>query len=436
GMLIAAYTIGALQKGADTLASFSSRGPVTRDGSNRRKPDLTAPGTSIRSAWRGGGYSFSQGTSMATPHVAGAVALLWSAVPSLTGHITATESYLNAAAVPIPSTACGSLAGHPNNLYGYGRLDVLAAVKAAQADFNFPPTADFDFSAPVYVGKTAVFTNLSTGTPPLTSTWNFGDGPLSFGGGTALLPVQHTFIAAGSHTVSLTMTNSLGQSTARHPVMVYRAGVALSPAAAARSGPYNTPLTFTLRLTNTGDLTDTFRLALEGAGRFTGAAPTATHISLLPLAGTRLTVEVSFPFSGTLPLPLTTVVTAASLGDPGRVATATLISLFTNIPDSPPTAAFTYTHYTSDTYPILVNQPATFINLTTGTLPITSTWDFGDGTPGVTIGTAFFPVQHTYAAFGSYTVTLTVTNKFGENVYADTITVTALNWMYLPLVLK
>src|SRR5439155_1284928 len=46
----ASYTAGALNTGTDTIASFSSRGPVTIDGSNRLKPDITAPGTNTRSA--------------------------------------------------------------------------------------------------------------------------------------------------------------------------------------------------------------------------------------------------------------------------------------------------------------------------------------------------------------------------------------------------
>ena len=124
----AAYTVGALNTGTDTIASFSSRGPVIVDGSNRRKPDITAPGTGIRSSVPGGGYSSAfSGTSMATPHVAGAVALLWSARPALKNQIPLTEQVLNDSAVHVSSTECGS-SGWPNNTYGYGRLDLRAAV--------------------------------------------------------------------------------------------------------------------------------------------------------------------------------------------------------------------------------------------------------------------------------------------------------------------
>jgi hypothetical protein len=64
---------------------------------------------------------------MATPHISGAMALLWSAIPSLRHQITDSRNALNNSAVFISSTQCGT-AGPPNNVYGWGRVDIFAAV--------------------------------------------------------------------------------------------------------------------------------------------------------------------------------------------------------------------------------------------------------------------------------------------------------------------
>jgi subtilisin family serine protease len=131
----ASYTVGALNTSTDTIAIFSSRGPVTVDGSNRTKPDITAPGTNTRSASNSSdtAYTFASGTSMATPHIAGAVALLWSAHPELQNQIDVSRTALDDAAHVISSTQCGT-AGPPNNVYGWGRVDILAAVDAGGGD--------------------------------------------------------------------------------------------------------------------------------------------------------------------------------------------------------------------------------------------------------------------------------------------------------------
>jgi subtilisin family serine protease len=129
----ASFTVGATD-GSDALASFSSRGPVTSDGSGRAKPDLSAPGVHVRSAYPRDTYTSMSGTSMAAPHVAGAVALLWSARPDLRGAVAATEQALRASANPAVAATgtCGNTtsATLPNQLFGYGRLDVQAALDA------------------------------------------------------------------------------------------------------------------------------------------------------------------------------------------------------------------------------------------------------------------------------------------------------------------
>lgn len=123
--------VGALDHRTSSIASFSSRGPSRFDGAT--SPDLSAPGVNVRSSVPGGGYqgSYWSGTSMASPHVAGAVALLWSARPEYLGEIEATTALFNTSATARTSTqTCGGVAGSeiPNNTFGHGSLDIYKAV--------------------------------------------------------------------------------------------------------------------------------------------------------------------------------------------------------------------------------------------------------------------------------------------------------------------
>src|SRR6476620_11929189 len=160
----ASYTVGALNTGTDTAASFSSRGPVTVDGSGRIKPNIAAPGTGTRSASNSSdnAYTTADGTSMATPHIAGAMALLWSAHPELKHQIATSRDTLNSAAHFISSTQCGT-AGPPNNVYGWGRVDILAAVGGGTPTPT--PTATATATATSTASPTATATATATATP-------------------------------------------------------------------------------------------------------------------------------------------------------------------------------------------------------------------------------------------------------------------------------
>jgi serine protease AprX len=163
----AAFSVGATDSG-DNIAGFSSRGPVTADGSGRRKPDISAPGVSVRSSVPGGGYTTMQGTSMAAPHVAGTIALLWSAAPHLIGDVDGTEEVVTQTARPRTTTqSCGddSPGDVPNNVYGWGIVDALAAVESARPKAEIAKQATFPVGVPArLLVYTLTVTNTSAST--------------------------------------------------------------------------------------------------------------------------------------------------------------------------------------------------------------------------------------------------------------------------------
>ncbi|MCS6907278.1 MAG: S8 family serine peptidase [Anaerolineales bacterium] len=133
GIYAASFTVGATNS-ADIIADFSSRGPVTVDGSNRQKPDVVAPGVGIRSSYPGSRYVSLSGTSMAAPHVVGLAALVLSVRPYLKGQVDFLEEILRSSAMPLTSSeTCGEVLGSqiPNNTYGWGRIDAWRAVQIA-----------------------------------------------------------------------------------------------------------------------------------------------------------------------------------------------------------------------------------------------------------------------------------------------------------------
>src|SRR3989475_620031 len=124
GCISSTIAVGAVDN-TDTIASFSSvGGPMADHG-------IVAPGVNIFSSWLLDGYATLSGTSMATPHVAGTIALMMQSNPSLTpAQIKNTLFSTACTGITSPSCPGGAV---PNSVYGHGRVDALAAHNAVIA---------------------------------------------------------------------------------------------------------------------------------------------------------------------------------------------------------------------------------------------------------------------------------------------------------------
>lgn len=292
------FTTGALNTGTDTVATFSSRGPVTADGSNRIKPDIMAPGTSTRSSYNTSdtAYSSLSGTSMAGPHVAGGVALLLSAFPSLIGNVNAIESRLtgSAKAIPLASATCSSAAGAvPNNVYGYGRLDMGCAIPGSVTG-----------SASVCSGSPATLTVNLIGTGPWTITWSDGTVQSGVTASPATRVVSPT--SATTYSVTSVSSSTCNQPAAGSATISMAAPLSNVSIAVAGSTTIGTPCTGgTATVTDTGGGTSGHQWGYRtvSGGTITNlSGQTGTSYTLncanFPAAGSYFLVERTTPGCG------------------------------------------------------------------------------------------------------------------------------------------
>ena len=126
------FSVGAIDYDGN-ITSFSSRGLDTQAPDGNTTPELLAPGDNVTSAWPDNTWYSASGTSMATPHVAGVVALMWSANPALRGDIDTTKQILLETATPYTGIedGCGIADEYPDSGAGYGVVNAYEAVKRA-----------------------------------------------------------------------------------------------------------------------------------------------------------------------------------------------------------------------------------------------------------------------------------------------------------------
>lgn len=195
---LVAFNVGATDS-SDNIASFSSRGSNPFNGLT--DPDVTAPGVGVLSSVPGSSYASYSGTSMAAPHVTGAIALILSAEPDLTGKVDQIEELLRRTALPRTSTqTCGGVPGSavPNNTYGWGRIDVLAAVNMVKNAGTLAGTVvDAGTSQPI-AGATVSITRSGVTLSQKTA----ADGTYSFVAGAGTYQVTATAFGYGTQTAS------------------------------------------------------------------------------------------------------------------------------------------------------------------------------------------------------------------------------------------
>ncbi|MEN6410569.1 MAG: S8 family serine peptidase, partial [Anaerolineaceae bacterium] len=132
GLYPETMAVGSLTS-AGLIAPTSNKGPSAVDGTI--KPDIAAPGVGIYSSIKNSAYGTMSGTSMAAPHVSGAVALLWSYRPDLRGNITFTRTLLGNSAPDVEDLTCGGTAAS-NNVYGMGKLNIFDAVRLSELKYK------------------------------------------------------------------------------------------------------------------------------------------------------------------------------------------------------------------------------------------------------------------------------------------------------------
>ena len=201
--------------GNDIIAGFSSWGPTAVDA--RIKPDVVAPGANILSSVPASAcatppcFAFYNGTSMATPHLAGTAAVLRGQHP-LWSAADVRSAIVNTALRDVVKTAGGSLVTDVN-VVGAGREDVLKATGAA---ITLDPVSVSFGPVPTMSGQTrnvdVTLRNVSGAWKTLSLATSGGDASVSFGVSTSSV----TLAPDASATIRVSMTAKQGAALGNH----------------------------------------------------------------------------------------------------------------------------------------------------------------------------------------------------------------------------
>ncbi len=292
------------------------------------------------------------------------------------------------AAGPLVTHTYASVGAYTVTMVATNACSATAAAHTLVVIPTCDPVQNADFSwtplSPV-AGGLITLTGSATGTLPIDYTWNFGDG------GTAVGPlVTHTYASAGNYTITMVAANNCGAITITHTLVVTPA---CDPAqnAAFDWTPLNPAAGEPITLT----------------GSATGTLPIAYSWNLGDgITATGSIVTHSYAAAGNYTV---TLVAANACGV--AAVTHTLVV----IPACDPVSSvdFSWTPPTPR-----IGEAITLTGSATGTLPISYSWDLGDGATAT--GAV---ITHSYAAAGRYTVTLVAVNACGTASVAHVIEV-------------
>jgi hypothetical protein len=418
-----AFAVGATDD-ADVLYPYSSLGPSPCG--QPVYPQLVAPGVGIHTTDLYGGYTDPTGTSVAAPHVAGALALLLQAFPGMPA---------DRQAAALENSAVDLGAAGADNSYGDGRLDALAAYQwlATAPDFTSsvsPSSAStaaggavsYTVSVSPVNGFTGDVSLTLSGLPGSEASWSISPPSIAGGSGSAQLTVSTaTSIAAGTYPLTITATSGATvHSTAATLVVTAPPDFTLSATPASRNVVAGAGATYTVGVASLNGFAGDVALSLTGLPSGVGTASFSPQV--IAGAGSSQLTVATLPAApgGTYPLTIT--------GTAGGVTHTVAVTLVVSARDfalSVSPSSVTISRGKSAKYTVgvsVVGGSAGKVSLTVAGLPTGATAVFSPN-PAGSPGSSALTVKTTSSTRRG-TFTLRITGTSGSLVHQATATLT------------
>ena len=424
-----AFAVGATDN-SDVIYSGSSRGPSACGEASTTFPELVAPGVNILSSDLYGLYARWTGTSVSAPHAAGVLALLLGAFP---------DASAERQAAALEGGALDLGAAGPDNTYGYGRLDALAAygwlgshsdfsISASPASANTLPGGSVAYSVTITPanGFASDVALSLTGLSSAQASWTFMPSTVTGGSGSSQLSVTTaSSLAPGSYPLTITgRGGGLVRSTSVTLVVNPPPNFSISASPSSASTLPGGSVAYSVTVTAANGFGSDVALSL------TGLSPSQASWTFVPatVTGGSGSSQLSVTTALTLP-PGTYPLTISGTG--GGLVRSTAVTLVVNTPPPPdfalslsPTSR-TVRRGSSTTYTITVTAQNGFsgtVGLSVSGLPSGASASFNP--PSVVRAGSSTMTVRTTGKTARGTFTLTVRGTSGAIVHQATATLT------------